>query len=121
MEARLEKLLDRVWRNFRPVEAAYWSGKLTRLEYAEKTFNICNIFHKELTKAGLSSDRDMEDSIWACALRVVAVTFSELPKLADPAIGYNSEGEYRIVKSSKCPKQKCLVRELAALLMYGDI
>lgn len=119
IEQRLDVLLDRVYREFRPTESAYWVGRIDRHEYIQRVFEMFSKFRDALVKEGFAIDSKDDDPIWACALRVVAITFDELPKLKDPKAGYReNEVEYRIVKTKKCPYQKSLVRELAAHIMY---
>ena len=123
VESRLEVLFDRVWRYFRPIESAYWRGRLNREEFLQKTFEACAKLRDELVAEELAPKQEDDNPIWACACRVVAMTYTELPSLVEPENGYHGEGEYRIVKTRKCPQQKNLVRELAALLMfnYGEL
>lgn len=119
IEERIRVIEDRMYREFRPTESAYWRGRIDRHEYIDRVFGMLVRVREALIKDGLAVQSSDDDPLWACALRIVAITFAELPKLEDPEAGYReNEREYRIVKTKKCVPQKNLVHELVGHIMY---
>ena len=119
IEERIRVIEDRMYREFRPTESAYWRGRIDRHEYIDRVFGMLVRVREALVKDGLAIESNDDEPLWACALRIVAITFAELPRLENPEAGYReNEREYRIVKTKKCVPQKNLVHELVAHVMY---